>query len=248
LHSEAYVANLLKFPPKHPLFLISDDAGHNPSRLIKNPELIGRRPPHALNNYLWFSALQLAKDVGLDFGIYMESDSRVGRKDWDTYMFEEFFGRYPSGLACAGTPVAWDICSGGGELAKNVIEQAWQYQQLSGLPASFYSSKHPYDNSGACYYPNGSLMIFETAAMLKIFDGFLIDIAAYSKHLTAFDMAIGKFLWNYHGPKAIQHVGWLACSYSAFGDAVTTPQQRIAMLTSGSKVAIHQWKMDGPEL
>lgn len=244
LNSDSFFSNLQKFPAKNPLYLLSDDSSRNPSRLIKNPELLGRKPPHALNNYLWFSALQTAQDVGLDFGIYMESDSRVGRKDWDTYMFEEFFGRYPSGIACAGTPVAWDICSGGCAFAKAVIKEAWKYQQASGLPASCYSSKNPHDTSGGCYYPNGSLMIFETAAMMKIFDGFWHDIAAYSKHLTAYDLAIGKFLWNYHGPKAIEHVGWLACSYSGFGNAVLSEKERCELLVSGSKVAVHQIKSE----
>lgn len=242
LHSGAFMENISKFPAFHPLYTLSDDACWSPSRhLTTSPESVGRRPAWALNNYLFFSALELARDVGLDYAIYMESDSRVGRKDWDTYMFEEFFGRYPNGIACAGTPVAWNVNSGGCEFAKEVIRQAWEYQQASGLPASFYSGKHPHDNSGGCYYPNGSLMIVQVTAMMQMFHGFWTDPANFSRRLTAFDMAIGNLLWNYHGPKAVEHVGWLACSYSGYGNAVTTEAERLAMLIK-DKVAVHQVK------
>lgn len=241
LNSDAFLANLVKYPAKNPLFLLSDDHGRNPSRLVKSPELIGRRPPWALNNWLFFTALEMAKDVGLDYAIYIESDSRVGREAWDTYMFEEFFGRYPNGIACAGTPVCWDVNAGGRAFAMNVIDEAHQYQVASGLPASFYSGKHPHDMSGGCYYPNGSLMIVQVSAMMKMFDGFWMGIENYSKRLTAFDMAIGKLLWNYHGPRAWEYVGWLACSYSGYGNAVTTEAERLAMLAK-DKVAVHQVK------
>lgn len=244
LNSDAFYQNLQKFPAKNPLYLMSDSADRNPSRLIKNPELIGKRPHWGLNNLLWFEALSLAKDVGLSYMIYIESDSRVGRAAWDAVMYDEFFKRYPDGICCAGTPVAWDINAGGREFAMCVIDEAHRYQTASGLPASFYSSKDPHDKSGGCYYPNGSLMIVEVAAMLKIFEGFWIDCANYAKRLTAFDMALGKFLWNYHGKNAWKHVGWLACSYSGFGNAVLSEKERCDLLVSGSKVAAHQFKSD----
>ena len=242
VNSDAFFTNLQKYPAKNPLYLLSDSAERNPSRLIKSPEMIGRRPPWALNNWLFFEALLLARDVGLAYAIYVESDSRVGCDGWDQVMFDEFFGRYPEGVAAAGTPICWDVTSGGAVFASRVIEQAYKYQQASDHPASFFSAKDPRDCSGAAYYANGSLMIMEVAAMLKIFQGFEADTMAYSKRITAFDLSLGRFLWNYHGPNAVEHVGWLASSYSAFGNCVTTEEERLAMLTDGTKCAVHQVK------
>jgi len=244
LNSDAFFSNLQKFPAKHPLYLLSDDPGRNPSRVISNPENIGRRPHWALNNILWFEALSLARDVALDAFIYLESDSRVYGDGWDDAVFRDYEGRYPGGIACAGSLVAWDVNSGGKEFATKVIEKAFRYQEATGIPACFYSGKHPNDCSGGCFYPNGSGAVFDTKAMLAIFTGFDSDIPAYSKRHTAWDMCIGRFLWNYHGPKAVDYVGWLRKSYSGFGDCVVSYEERKNLLLSGQCSIVHQVKDD----
>ena len=142
LHSEAFMANIQKNPAKHPLFLMSDSAEWNPSKLIKSPELIGKRPAWAVNNAIFLQGLELAREVGLDFFLYLESDSRAGCKDFDAVIFDEFFGRYSAGVSCAGSPVVWDLNSGGREFALRVVEMAWKYQQAGDLPMSF-QELHP---------------------------------------------------------------------------------------------------------
>ncbi len=236
------MANLDKFPPKYPLFTFSDDPSWNPSRRIANPELVGRRPPWAINNLLWLRALQLASDAQLSYYLFIEPDSRVGCKDFDEILLDEFLTRYPNGIACAGSPICWNPSSGGKDFAMKIIEEAWKYQQAADLPMALYASKSPHDCSGAAYYPNGSCMIVQTEAMLKIFGGFAGDIINYSRNITAFDMHIGQCLWNYHGPAAAEHVGWLAKSFSGYGDCLTTQNQRQQMLTNGSKFIAHQFK------
>jgi hypothetical protein len=242
LNSEAFLANLARFPAAHPLFVISDDAANNPSRLITSPERVGRRPFWAINNLIFFAGIELARDIGLNYFIWLESDSRVGCAEWDNVMFGEFMARYPNGISCAGTPICWDLNSGGREFALKVVEMAWNYQQASGLPMSFYSGKHPYDPSGAALYVNGSCAVYDTAALLRIFAGFEGDPAGYAKRMTAYDLEIGRRLWNYHGPRAVDNVGWLSSSYSAFGDTITTEAERLQMLADGRKVLCHQIK------
>jgi hypothetical protein len=246
LYSDAFVANILKFPPKHPLFLISDDAEHNPSRLIKNPEMVGHRPAWAVNNLVFLRGLELARDAGLDFYLWLESDSRVGCKEFDAVIFEELFTRYPNGIAIAGSPVVWDMNAGGRRFALAVVEMAWQYQEAGGIPMSFYSGKHPHDTSGAALYVNGSCAVYETSAMLKVFDleKPTVDISILAKRTTAYDLEIGRRLWTYHGPKAIDHVGFLTRTISCFGDCVMNAEERKAMLLSGRCSIIHQIKDD----
>lgn len=245
LHSEAFFENVSRYPAKHPFYLFSDDERYRPSRLILPPDLMGgKRPPWIVNNIIFFTALALAAEVGLTYFLYVESDSRVGCEGWDAAVFDEFFKRYPDGYTCAGSPVCWDVSSGGREFAQRVIDMAWHYQQAGGIPSCFYGSKHPHDNSGACLYPNGSGAVFQTAALLKVFDGFQRDIAGYARKLTAWDMQLGKFLWNYHGPKAVDHVGFLTSSYSAYGNTVTTEVERLQMLREGRCSITHQVKSD----
>lgn len=242
LNSEAFMENLAKFKATYPLYVLSDDQSWNPSQVIPNPEIIGRRPAWGLNNLLFFEALLVAKKAGLEYFLYIESDSRVGCDGFDDRIFSEFFNRYRNGIACAGSPVAWDICSGGRDFAARVIDQVFRYQSAGALPACIYSSKHPFDQSGGCYYPNGSLAVYKTEAMCTVFGGFDNDLPSFSKQITAYDLALGKFLWNYHGPRAVEHVGWLTSCYSGYGNAITTEKERLQMLVDGSKVAIHQVK------
>ena len=244
LNSEAFMRNISQYKASNPLYLISDDAAWNPSRLIKSPEMIGRKPAFAINNFIFLAALELARDVGLTYFLWLESDSRVGCSDFDALIFSEFFERYPNGVACAGSPVCWDAPNGGKEFAMRIVEEAWRYQQASKLPLSFHGDRHPSDPSGVAYYPNGSCALYETAALLKIFAGFERDIAGYSRIITAYDLQIGRNLWNYHGPNAINHVGWLTTLYSGFGDLVVNYEERKAMLLSGRVAAVHQAKDD----
>lgn len=244
LHSEACMANLAKFPTRHPLYILSDDTTWPVSRAITNPEIFRGKPAWALNNFIFFKALELARDVGLEPFIYLESDSRVGCAGWDDILFAEYFTRYPNGIACAGSPVVWDVNAGGKEFAMKVIAKACAYQAESGMPACFYAGKSPHDRSGGYVYPNGSCAIYHTSALLRIFAGFDADITGNARKLTAWDMEIGRRLWHNHGACAIDHVGWLAKAYSGFGDVITSEAERLEMLRNGSKVVVHQVKSD----
>lgn len=248
LNSDAFAANLWKFKTRYPVLVLTDDSAWLHSRVIDNPEKIGRRPAHAINNFLWLKCLQLAGDSGLDYFIYLEADSRAGCDHWDARLFDEFFGRYPNGIDCAGSPVAWDLPNGGREFAMRIIEAASAYQKVAGVPMSFHGGKHPHDSSGSCYYPNGSCAIYSVAALLKLFAGFDRDIAGHARLIVPWDMEIGRRIWFNHSTNSDQHVGWLAGAYSGFGDAVVSLNERFDMLKSGRKCLIHQWKGDGPNL
>jgi len=246
LNSDAFYDNVTKSKMQHPLFLFSDDSRWNPSQLIAWPEFSGRRPGWTINNFVFFKALEIARAAKLDYYIFLESDSRVFGDAWDDVVFSEYFQRYPNGIACAGTMVAWDLCSGGREFAKKVISEAFAFQNATGIPMSFFSSKSPTDCSGAALYVNGSGAVYQTAAMLKIFgmDNPMIDLVTLAKRTTAYDLEIGRRLWNYHGPEAVNHVGWLRKSYSGFGDCIMNYESRKALLLSGQCSIIHQCKDD----
>lgn len=242
LNSDAFFANISGIKPEYPLYLFSDDPRWNPSQLIKWPEFPSKKPPWTINNFLFFKALEIARAADLDYYLFMESDSRVAGDQFDLWIFNDFFSRYPKGIACAGTPVAWDIAAGGREFAKRVVSEAWRYQNATGIPMSFYSGKNPMDCSGGAYYPNGSLAVYETKAMNLVFGGFDVDILNFSRRLTAFDLALGRSLWHYHHEKAVDHVGWLSSCYSAYGNCVTTEAERLQFLADKKFAAVHQIK------
>ncbi len=241
-NSEAFFANISRVKARYSLYLFSDSPKWNPSQLVKWPDFGAKKTPFTINNWIFFKALEIARAAKLDYFLFMESDSRVFGDDFDYLIFEDFFARYPEGIACAGTPVCWDVSAGGREFGKRVISEAWMYQNATGIPMSFYSGKNPMDCTGAAYYPNGSLAVYETAAMLKIFGGFDIDIINFSKRLTAFDLALGRAIWNFHRENSADHVGWLSACYSAYGNCVTTEAERLQFLADKKFAATHQIK------
>lgn len=242
LHSDAFVENIRRYKSRYAVLIMSDDPQWQPARIIDNPEKIGARPKWAINNYVFFKALQLARDAGLDYWFYMEVDSRVRGDFWDEIIWADHFDRYPNGISCAGTQVVWDVNSGGAAFACKVITNAFAFQEATGIPASFYSGKSPHDCSGGYVYPNGSLATYCTADLLRMFAGLDSDLVGNARRLTAFDLEIGRRLWHNHGPDAANHVGYLIKSYSGFGDCVLNYEERKQLLLSGKIVAMHQAK------
>lgn len=244
LFSDEFMANLSSFKTRYPVHIISDDPSRQPSRIIDNPEKIrfGRTPTWAINNFLFFKAMQLARDAGLEYWLYIEVDSRVYGDFWDEIIWSDFFDRYPSGITCAGSPVVWDVSSGGAHFAKAAINIAYEFSKATGLPGSFYGMKSPHDCGGSSIYPNGSLSVYHTSDLLRIFAGFDQDLIGNSRRLTAFDLELGRRLWHNHGDAAASHVGFLTKSYSGFGDCLVNYNERKKLLLSGKLVAIHQVK------
>lgn len=244
LNSDAFADNLGRFKTRYPVMILTDDTTWHHSRAIDNPERIrgGRTPAWAINNYLFFKSLELARDAGLDYWFYVEVDSRVNGDYWDEVIWKEHFERYPNGITCAGSPVCWDVSCGGPDFAANVIKMAYEFQNLLGVPAAFYGSKSPHDCTGGYLYPNGSLATYCTRDLLQIFAGFDQDIIGNSRTLTAFDLELGRRLWHNHGPRATEHVGFLTKCYSGFGDCIVSCELRKQFLTSGKIAAVHQIK------
>ena len=241
-NSDSFFANISRVKPVYPLYLFSDSTKWNPSQLVKWPDFGSRKPPWSINNWIFFKALEIAKAAKMDYYLFMESDSRVVGDGFDAWIFHDFFSRYPNGIACAGTPVVWNMSSGGREFGSRVVREAWNYQNATGIPMSFYSNTNPTDCTGAAYYPNGSLAVYQTAALLNVFAGFDVDIVNWSKRLTAFDLALGRAIWNFHGENAVDHVGWLSSVYSAYGNCVTTEAERLKFLADKKFAATHQIK------
>lgn len=242
LHSAAFMANLAKFAHRYPTYIISNDDNWKPARLIDNPEKIGRRPAYAINNYLFFKALELARDAGLTYFIYLESDSRIYGDFWDEAVFAEHKRLYPDGIDFAGTPIVWDVNSGGNEFAKAVIAKAFAFQEASGIAAGFYGGRHPHDCSASTYYVNGSGGVYRTEAMLMLFAGLFSDIIGNSRRLIAYDLECGRRLWFNYGPRASDHVGWLTTTYSGYGDCILNYEARKNLLLSGKARIVHQVK------
>lgn len=248
--SQVFWDNLNTFPPKHDLIVYSDHRWSNTSILLKaNPEILrgrvfrsgphaGKENPFALHNGLFLAGLKMCRERGVSHALYVEADCRVGRKDWDDVIFDEYFSL---GRPCivAGTLSVYNPSNYGIPAARK-FEKLVKNPPAHGIPMGVYGFHSAATQAASCIFPNGALAIYDVAWMLQMFD--VDNQVAQSEENTAFDMALGHRIFDLFSEDAYEVVGSLGSVYSGYGNVLTTPEVRRELLTSGKVVAMHQEK------
>ncbi len=250
----AILENLKRFPAKHNLIVFSEHDHGWPGQILlgAGPDFIksasfpnGQPNPWALNNLVFLTALRIAIANEVSHLLYLEADCRVGRKDWDECMFDEYFSL---GFPCiaAGSICAYNPCNWSREAA-----QRWEHlvttrnRQPDGtvrknVPVATYgwvpaANKHP-----TCVFPNGALSVLDVWWMAKLFS--LDNTAKTAAEITAWDQALGMEVWRRFEVKSYDVLGFLETIYSGYGEVLTTERERMNWLREGRYVAIHQCK------
>ncbi len=187
-------------------------------------------------------AVSFAKEAGLDYMLYLESDCRVGCDGWDSRMLNEAQDRYGGTRLCVGSPVVFDVSSGGRDVSKRIIAEACAYQNEGGIPMAMYGSKSPQDTSGVTYYVNGALGIYSVKGVYSLFPDLDINLVNLANRSQPWDLELGRRMWSQFGPGVVDKVGWITSAYSAYANAVTSEMERAVMLRDGIKVGVHQIK------
>jgi hypothetical protein len=238
-HPEAFLRNLSKFPARYRTILYSDSAWPGVIPLKGNPEGDGRKgpkaKPYAVSNMVFYTGMQVAAKEGVTHAIYLEEDCRVGRKDWDEAVFEDFFSAaFPAMLG--GSVVCWSPMGGGMNAARKFAD--WYRSQQSVFPIPVYGCKGAAEFNQPCVFTNGAISVVDISAMHRLMD--LSNAHALAVNGSAWDMEIGFRLWKELGADAYDVVRHLNTVYSGYGDILTTETERIKMLTDGTVVAVHQ--------
>ncbi len=204
----------------------------------------------ASDQYAFMAFLRIvlqAKELGLDYFILVESDCRFSSHEWDLRMWEEF-SKWPTKALFGGTPVCWHPWANGERDGRSLIDYAYKYQRASGVCMAFEGEHSgPW---GTAIYPNGALAIYNVAECLEYFalaishlesDLVIQGHVASSHH--AFDLHIGRSLVKKYGvPGALRRLAFLPSVYSGCKNHHVSQEQRIEMINSKKKVAIHQIK------
>lgn len=245
--SPAFKTNLEKFPTKHDLVLYSDhDYGPQVIRLKGNPEIVrnayfpgtGKPNPYAINNLVFLTGMRIARERNFSHVCYVESDVRVGRKEWDDVVFDEFFsiGR---ALIAGGSLVCYNCCNFSQEASRR-----WQKLVSKNLRRNFpiphYGFVGAAQNHPSCVFPNGAGGVYDMAWMPRLFD--LENTQAACASATAWDMHLGNEIWKLFAEESFDVVGHLESIYSSYGNVITSPEERQNMLLSGAVVLSHQHK------
>lgn len=243
----AIVENLKRFPPKYPLIVYSDHQWKWPDQILLpgTPECVkgatdarGMPNQFAINNLVFLTGLRIAQQNGLTHIIYVEADCRVGCTNWDEHIFNEYF-RLPRPTIAAGTLATYNPCNHSAEAARR-WQQLVARNTKRNVPVATYgwvgaSQQHP-----SCVFPNGALSVLDVDWMQRLFA--LDNTVKTAGEMCAWDMALGKVVWDKFGVQSYDVLGFLECIYSGYGDILTTQEERLQMLRDGKAVAVHQVK------
>lgn len=235
-HPESFLANLSAYKTDVEISLFSNHPDWNLKQCPDPTRVRNRQFGHWVSNFTFFLALQYALAARAKYFLLLEDDCRVRGDHWPEKMFEEALDRNPD-FACAGSPVAYNVSSAGHETLRNVIRYAHEYLEYSGMALPIYGFM-----PGLALYPNGAGGIYKTDIIEQIFRGFHNDIARSAQVREAWDIQIGRSLFEMFGDQVFERVVPLRTAYSGCGDSITTELERIAMLESGKVFCVHQVK------
>lgn len=240
------IQNISSFNPGVDLFLMSEC----PITKKTNAEIVEIPPVQRtdagyigamrMGTIMFLRMIQLAQQRGLEWFFCVEWDCRIFGHAWLKRLWEEHLDC--GDVLMSGTPVCWHPWSNGGEFGKQVIEYASRYQDMSGMCMAF-EGQH---EGKTAVYPNGALAWYKTKTMTEMFsDGLKFrDLNTFCDRIEAYDLHIGREMIRRYGVGALDKIGILPGSYSGCGDHHYTLDTRRRLLSSGSKVAVHQIKDD----
>lgn len=257
LNRSAFLKNLAANPPASDLVLFGEGvttATDIPEGLgtridIKNPENVIRNTaekPYIIANIIFLTALRILtvnlKAAGYTHALVVESDCRMRNtpeQTFDQRMIAEFLSLSPLPLV-AGSVAVYDPDAQGAEgIARHA--ELTKANTRRAFPVVTYKSK---GEPAPCVFAYGAGGIYDIAALLELFP--VINTIKTAQEMVAWDVEIGRRIYLKHGAKSYDLVRHLNSLHSSFGEQITTFAERAAMLRSGEKCLVHQWKSGEP--
>lgn len=174
-------------------------------------------------------AIQIAQFKEWDYFMWLEWDCYVGKDCWFDVLWEELLA-WPYKPIQAGTPVisTWPI-DGNFEFIK-------QDYIASYLKANKVSLRSIYVELMAIAI-NGAFGFYE----VNMADKYLVKQKI--PRACPFDFMFGLRMLEEYQEDIFKHTAWLPSLYSVCGNQYYTEAQRLEMVKSGFKVAMHQYKV-----
>lgn len=242
-HPEAFLENLSRFPTKNPLLLYSDCDWPGLSAKINSPEFVRtNNRPYAISNMVFLHALRLASGNGITHFIYIEADSRVGAKEWDATVFEEYFqlplADVGGTINCSGNPedeAFWKAAE-----SYRAKQKCGRFPIVQFYPKRVMWGRQVSVKEQSCVFSMGSLTVFSVEFLKWIWGA--CDMGSVAASSAPWDKEIGMRAFARLGYAAFPKFKNLKSIYSTFSDKWTSESERLEMLERGEVVAVHQIK------
>lgn len=253
-NSEAFIQNMRQNPTANRLIVVSDhDYSESvkdfasfvkiisPDDVFKGAALIGEKRNVDVPNLVWLTALRIAKTFGVSNMLFLESDCRVLGQGWDQKMFDEFESSKDAPMF-GGSIVAYNVANCGRKALDRYFEFVWDNRK-NPFPIPAYGWKGAADETNCCVYPNGAGTICSLAAVESLFSAEeLAATVRTARAILPYDQEIGKRLWRVFGVDTYKFLLHMKTQYSAYGNVLSSEQERCELLTSGKVSMVHQVK------
>lgn len=174
-------------------------------------------------------AVKIAQSKGWDYFMWVEWDCYIGKDYWFDILWDELLA-WPCKPMQAGTPaMASHTLIGNFEFLKQ--DYIASYLRANKVCLHLVSSR-PFFLS-----INAAMGFYETEAA----DNYLVKMSV--PPLTSFDVLFGMRMFDEYGEDVFKSTAWLPSLYSGWGKQDYTEEQRLEMVNSGLKVAMHQYKV-----
>lgn len=175
-------------------------------------------------------AVKISQSKGWDYFMWLEWDCYIGKDYWFDTLWDEFVS-WPYEPLQGGTPtMSSQTLIGNFEFLKQ--DYIASYIRANKVCLHFVSGR-PFFLS-----INAAMGFYQTEAA----DKYLVKMGI--PPLNSFDVLFGTRMFDEHQENVFKHTAWLPSLYSGWGDQDYTEEQRVKMVTSGFKVAMHQYKQE----
>lgn len=222
-----------------------------PTQLRKSPGASSMKDAYAFLAFL--ETVKFARDQQIDWFFNIEWDCLFHGAGWLDALWEEHV-TFCQGTVCSGTPCVWDAdryVQKSRVFYENVVRWAAETIDVTGTPCVMKTLQA----GPPRVYPNGALAWYRTDIAVEGFlqgveildDGFTARkfaprLQAYVDAHLGYDFYFGAWLALKYGDQVTTHIGRLAGAYSGWEDEMFKEKERVEMVESGAKVAIHQYK------
>lgn len=179
-------------------------------------------------NMAFQKGIEIAKEKGWDYFMWLEWDCFLGKDYWYDTLWDELLG-WPYKPLQAGTP-ALSAQSLGGNL--EFIKQDYIASYLKANKVRIHMAQ----NRPFFVCVNGGMGVYETEEAYKQM------VVKTIPPISTFDVLYGTRLFEKYQEDVFKHTAWLPSMYSGWAEDDYTEEQRVEMVTSGLKVAMHHYK------
>jgi hypothetical protein len=174
-------------------------------------------------------AVRIAQSKGWDYFMWVEWDCYIGKDCWFDILWDEMLG-WPYKPLQAGTP----------SMSSQPLIGNFEFMKQDYISSYIKANKvclHLILNRPFFVSVNAALGFYNTEAA----DDFLIRQGI--PPLSSFDVLFGMRMFDKYQEDVFKHTAWLPSLYSGWGEQDYTEAQRLHMVDSGFKVAMHQYKV-----